>query len=179
MPQRLTFEAVNKGVKTMALFKRADLKAQGLTDEQIEFVMTEGNRSLSANYTLTSDVENKIAAAVEAAKTAPVDVTKTPEYAEIMNERDMLRAIGGDDFAQIKPKFRETVFKMIDRSENAPALADQLKTIGEKYEEYFTPQQPETPPVKPSFGAPTQGSAPTGRTGPSFMDTWNFVPKKT
>ena len=99
----------------MALFKRADLKAQGLTDEQIEFVMTEGNRSLSANYTLTSDVENKIAAAVEAAKTAPIDVTKTPEYAEIMNERDMLRAIGGDDFAQIKPKFRETVFKMIDR----------------------------------------------------------------
>lgn len=179
MPQRLTFEAVNKGVKTMALFKRADLKAQGLTDEQIEFVMTEGNRSLSANYTLTSDVENKIAAAVEAAKTAPIDVTKTPEYAEIMNERDMLRAIGGDDFAQIKPKFRETVFKMIDRSENAPALADQLKTIGEKYEEYFTPQQPETPPVKPNFGAPTQGSAPTGKTGPSFMDTWNFVPKKT
>ena len=116
---------------------------------------------------------------MEAAKTAPIDVTKTPEYAEIMNERDMLRAIGGDDFAQIKPKFRETVFKMIDRSENAPALADQLKTIGEKYEEYFTPQQPETPPVKPSFGAPTQGSAPTGRTGPSFMDTWNFVPKKT
>ena len=178
MPQRPTFGAVKKGVKTMALFKRADLKAQGLTDEQIEFVMTEGNRSLSANYTLTSDVQSKIDAAVAAAKTAPVDVTKTPEYAEIVTERDMLRAIGGDDFKDVKPKFRETVFKMIDRSDGAPALADQLKTIGEKYEEYFTPTQPEAPPVKPNFGAPTQGSAPTGKTGPRFMDTWNFVPKK-
>ena len=44
----------------MALFKRADLKAQGFTDEQIEYIMTESGRSLSANYTLTSDVQSKI-----------------------------------------------------------------------------------------------------------------------
>ena len=92
----------------------------------------------------------------------------------------MLRAIGGDDFASVKPKFRETVFGMLDRSEKAPAITDQLKTIGEKYEEYFTPQTPpETPPGKPNFGAPTQGSAPTGKTGPSFSDAWGFIPKKT
>lgn len=162
----------------MALFKRADLKSQGLTDEQIEFVMTEGNRSLANNYTLTSDVQGKIDAAVEAAKTAPVDVTKSAEYKQLAQERDMLRAIGGDDFSSVKPKFRETVFGMLDRSDNAPAVADQLKTIGEKYEEYFVAEQPTEPPAKPSFGAPTQGSAPSGRTGPSFMDTWGFVPKK-
>lgn len=162
----------------MALFKRADLKAQGLTDEQIEFVMTEGNRSLASNYTLTSDVQGKIDAAVQAAQAAPADVTSSPEYQKVVGERDMLRAIGGDDFATVKPKFRETVFGMLDRSENAPAVSDQLKTIGEKYEEYFTPTTPETPPAKPNFGAPTQGSAPTGKTGPSFMDTWGFVPKK-
>ena len=164
----------------MALFKRADLKAQGLTDEQIDFVMTEGNRSLSANYTLTSDVQGRIDAAVEAAKTAPVDVTQSEEYQKIVKERDMLRAIGGDDFVTVKPKFRETVFGMLDRSEKAPAIADQLKTIGEKYEEYFTPaEQPETPPAKPTFGAPTQGGAPTGKTGASFSDAWGFIPKKT
>ena len=101
----------------MALFKRADLKAQGLTDEQIEFVMTEGNRSLANNYTLTSDVQGKIDAAVHAAQTAPADVTQTPEYQKVVNERDMLRAIGGEDFAAVKPKFRETVFGMLDRSE--------------------------------------------------------------
>lgn len=165
----------------MALFKRADLKAQGLTDEQIDFVMTEGNRSLSANYTLTSDVQGKIDAAVQAAQTTPADITAAPEYQAIVNERDMLRAIGGEDFATVKPKFRETVFGMLDRGEKAAPVADQLKAIGEKYEEYFTPATPpadEKAPKGPTFGAPTQGSAPTGKTGPSFMDTWGFVPKK-
>ncbi len=164
----------------MALFKRADLKEKGLTDEQIDWIMTEGNRSLSANYTLTSDVKGQIDAAVEAAKTAPVDVTQSEEYQKLMTERDMLRAIGGDDFAAVKPKFRETVFGMLDRSEKAPTIEEQLKTIGEKYEEYFTPQaQPETPPTKPTFGAPTQGGAPTGKTGASFSEAWGFIPKKT
>lgn len=165
----------------MALFKRADLKAQGLTDEQIEFVMTEGNRSLANNYTLTSDVQGRIDAAVQAAQKtqAPVNVTESEEYIKLMNERDMLRAIGGDDFATVKPKFRETVFGMLDRSEKAEPVADQLKAIGEKYEEYFAAEkQQEAPPAKPSFGGPTQGSAPSGKQGPSFMDTWGFIPKK-
>ena len=47
----------------MALFKRPDLKAQGLTDEQIDYIMTEANRSLSKNYVLTSDVQGQIDAA--------------------------------------------------------------------------------------------------------------------
>lgn len=152
----------------MAIFKRAALKEQGLTDEQIDFVMTESNRSLAANYILKSD----------AAAGAP-DVKTTQEYQQLAAERDMLRAIGGEDFAGVKPKFREQVFGMLDRSDGAPELAEQLKTIGEKYEEYFTPAQKEAEPEnKPSFGAPTQGSAPTGETGPSFSDIWNFVPKK-
>lgn len=152
----------------MAIFKRAALKEQGLTDEQIDFVMTESNRSLAANYILKSD----------AAAGAP-DVKTTQEYQQLAAERDMLRAIGGEDFAGVKPKFREQVFGMLDRSEGAPELAEQLKTIGEKYEEYFTPVQKEAEPEKkPSFGAPTQGSAPTGNTGPSFSDKWDFIPKK-
>ena len=163
----------------MALFKRADLEAQGLSKEQIEFIMTEGNRSLAANYTLNSDVQGKIDTAVQAAQVTPPDVTQTPEYQAIASERDMLRAIGGEDFASVKPKFREPVFGMLDRGEKAAPIADQLKTIGEKYEEYFTPTQPdEAPPAKPTFGAPTQGSAPSGKTGQSFMETWGFVPKK-
>lgn len=168
----------------MAILKRTDLKAKGLTDEQIDYIMTESNRSLAANYILASDAQAKVDEAVKAAAAqAPaVDIKTTQEYIALQTERDMLRAIGGDDFAGVKPKFRETVFGMLDRSEKAPAVADQLKAIGEKYEEYFTApaqQQPEDEPAKqPSFGAPTQGSAPTGKSGPSFMDTWGFVPKK-
>ena len=166
----------------MALFKRADLEAQGFTKEQIDWIMAEGNRSLAANYTLTSDVQGRIDAAVQSAQAQvkPVDPKTTQEYQAIQAERDMLRAIGGEEFAAVKPKFREQVFGLLDRSEKAPAIADQLKTIGEKYEEYFVkPATPEDKPEKPNFGAPTQGTAPTGKSGPSFMDTWGFIPKKT
>lgn len=82
----------------------------------------------------------------------------------------MLRAIGSEDFANVKPKFRETVFGMLDRSEKAPAISEQLKTIGEKYEEYFT--QAEEPHKTPQFGGSTQGSAPTGKTAPTF--NWGY-----
>ena len=85
----------------MALFKRADLKTQGFTDEQIEYIMTESGRSLSANYVLSSDVQSRIDEAVAAVKPEQIDVKTTPEYAELQHERDMLRAIGGDDFKKL------------------------------------------------------------------------------
>lgn len=143
----------------MALFKRADLKAQGLTDEQIEFVMTEGNRSLAKNYTLNSDVQAQIEAAAQNAPQQPADVKTTPEYVELARERDMLRAIGGEDFAGVKPKFRETVFSMLDRGEKAAPVPDQLKAIGEKYEEYFiSPENgkgaPDAPKNTPVYSQP-------------------------
>lgn len=126
----------------MAFFKRSDLEAQGLTKEQIEFIMAESGRSLSANYTLNSDVQAKIDEAVKAVKPEPVDIKTTPEYLEVVRERDMLRTIGGDDFATVKPKFRETVFGLLDRGEKAAAIPDQLSGIKEKYEEYFVSDEP-------------------------------------
>ena len=130
----------------MALFKRADLQAKGLNPEQLEYIMTESGRSLSANYTPTSDVQAQIDAALKAAKVEPVDPKTTPEYLEIVKERDMLRTIGGDDFATVKPKFREQVFGMLDRGEKAKAIQEQLTGIKEKYEEYFLPEQPKEQP---------------------------------
>lgn len=126
----------------MALFKRSDLEAQGLTKEQIEYIMTESGRSLSANYTLNSDVQARIDDAVKTVKPEPVDIKTTPEYIEVVRERDMLRTIGGDDFATVKPKFRETVFGLLDRGEKAAAIPDQLSGIKEKYEEYFVSDEP-------------------------------------
>ena len=132
----------------MAFFKRSDLEAQGLTKEQIEFIMAESGRSLSANYTLNSDVQAKIDEAVKAVKPEPVDIKTTPEYLEVVRERDMLRTIGGDDFATVKPKFRETVFGLLDRGEKAAAIPDQLSGIKEKYEEYFVSDEPAKPDKK-------------------------------
>lgn len=137
----------------MALFKRADLQAKGFNPEQIEYIMTESGRSLAANYTPTTDVQAQIDAALNAAKVEPVDPKTTPEYLEIVKERDMLRTIGGEDFAGVKPKFREQVFGMLDRGKEAKAVQEQLTGIKEKYEEFFLPQteQKEQPKNTPQY----------------------------
>lgn len=123
-----------------------------LTPEQrTEQVFSLYGRALDEGYISKRDAEDAKNAAVEAAKQGfkvpdPVDPKTTPEYQELARERDMLRAIGGEDFAQVKPKFREQVFGMLDRSEKAKPIGEQLSGIQEKYEEYFTPKQPEPAP---------------------------------
>lgn len=157
-------------------FTRKFLTDHGVPEDQVDAIMQERNRTLG-DYVPKSDVQAQIDAAVQAAlKDAPqaVDPTETDAYKAIAEERDMLRALGGDEFASVKPKFREAVYKMIDRSEGAPSMADQLKTVQEKYEEYFNPAEPAEPAKTPQFGAGVQGSMPTGKTTPSFGDYWGF-----
>ena len=161
----------------MALFKRADLKAQGFTDDQIEYIMTESGRSLSANYTLTSDVQAKIDEAVQAAKPQEIDVKTTPEYAELQNQVNMLRTINGDDFAGVKPKFREQVYGMMDHGPEAKPAAEQLPGIREQFEEFFIPQ--EQPAPKPQFGSPDKGAMPKGNDSAveALTKAWGFGSK--
>lgn len=122
-----------------------------LTPEQrTEQVFSLYGRALDEGYISKRDSDEAITRAVEAAKAEikipdPVDPKTTPEYMDIVKERDMLRAIGGEDFSKVKPKFRETVFGMIDRNEKAPAISEQLTGIKEKYEEYFMPDEPDQP----------------------------------
>ena len=160
----------------MALFKRADLKDKGFSDDQIEYIMTESGRSLSANYILQSDVQTRIDEAVKAAQPAPVDVKTSPEYAEVVRERDMLRAIGGEDFQTVKPKFREQVFNMLESGDGAKPVSEQLTGIREKFDEYFIPQdQPNQP--KPIFGSPDKGGMPKGEEGAvaAFSKAWGYA----
>ena len=66
---------------------------------------------------------------------------------------------------------------LVDRGDGAKPVEEQLKGIREQYEEYF--EQP-AQQQKPAFGAPVQGSMPTGETGAvkGFADAWGFGPKK-
>lgn len=120
-----------------------------LTPEQkTEQIFSLYGRALDEGYVSRSSAEEAKQKAIEATKAEfkvpdPVDPKTTPEYLEIMGERDMLRSIGGDEFSSVKPKFRETVYKMLDRGEKAPSVADQLNGIKEKYEEYFVPSDPQ------------------------------------
>ena len=162
----------------MALFKRADLEAKGLNKDQIEYIMTESGRSLGANYVLSSDVQARIDEAVKAVKPEPVDVKASPEYAEILRERDMLRAIGGEEFQTVKPKFREQVYGMLDRSEKAKPISEQLTAIKEKFEEYYIPEP--APAPKPQFGSPDKGTMPKGNdsAADAISKAWGFGPQK-
>ena len=165
----------------MAEFTRKFLMDHGVPDDQVDAIMAARNQTMNdtlAGYVAKADVQKQIEAAVAAVpKPEPIDPKTTDEYLSLQRERDMLRAIGGDDFASVKPKFREQVFGMLDRGEKAKPISEQLTGIQEKYEEYFTVKQ-ETP--KPTFGAPTQGSMPKGDDGAEaqFLKAWGLTPKK-
>lgn len=118
-----------------------------LTDEQKrESIFGLYGRALDDGYVSKKTAEEQKNQAIETTKAGfkvpdPVDPKTTQEYLDLQTERDMLRAIGGEDFQSVKPKFREQVFGMLDRSEKAPAVADQLNGIREKYDEYFLPAE--------------------------------------
>ncbi len=159
-------------------FTRRSLAALGLNEEQVDKVMALHGTSMS-DFIPKSELQERIDTALaDAQKSAlqSAQIKETDEYKAVAEERDMLRALGGDDFASVKPKFRETVYKMLERGENAPAIAEQLKSVAEKYEEYFTKPEP-AQPAAPQFGGEVKGQMPTGKTGTSFMDVWGYDKK--
>ena len=166
----------------MALFKRADLKNKGLTDEQIEYVMTESGRALSSDYALKSDLQAQIDAAVEAAKgkaPEPVNVSETDEYKALLAENDKLKAFNTSDFGIVKDPYKDIVWGKLDHAEKHKPYAEQLTELSETMPDLFkATEAPEDKPATPQFGAGTKGTMPTGKAADSFGDIWGFAPKK-
>lgn len=132
-------------------FTRRSLAALGLNEEQVDKVMALHGTSMVGLYPkIRIAREDRHSAGQTQQKNAlqSAQIKETDEYKAVAEERDMLRALGGDDFASVKPKFRETVYKMLERGENAPAIAEQLKSVAEKYEEYFTKPEPHSMPPR-------------------------------
>ncbi len=155
------------GIFTRPALDKIMQNAELTPEQRTEQVFSLYGRALDEGYISKRDAEEARNQAVEAAKAGfkvpePVDPKTTPEYMEILKERDMLRAIGGDDFQTVKPKFRETVFGMLDRGEKAAAVAEQLSGIKEKYEEYFIPEH--EPPKEQPKNTPQYSQSP-GRPG--------------
>lgn len=143
----------------MAFFNREVLTEKGFSDEQITYIMAT-TRAKLGDYITKAEMADEIARVKAeheeqgkqtAAATATAEAALRAELDKLTSERDMLRAIGGDDFSTVKPKFRETVFGMLDRSEGASPIPDQLKGISEKYEEYFTASTPDEPKNTPQY----------------------------
>ena len=158
----------------MALFKRSVLKEKGASDELIEFLMTESNRALAANYIPKSDVQEQINDAVAKAQlNAPApNIKDSEDYKELQKEFDgykrKIETSAELKKGGVKEKFLDNVYSMLN--EKKPA-SEQLEAIREQYEEYFVPtEQPNTP----QFGAQVKGQMPSGKTGKTFEDVWGL-----
>lgn len=153
-------------------FTRKFLIDNGVPEDKVDVIMAERNRTLS-DYVPKNDVQGQIDSAIEAAKKdwKGPDVKESAEYKALQEQLEMREAIDGKDFADVKPKFRKTVYGMIDRADGAKPLADQMNSIKEQYEEYFTPAVP-AEPTAPQFGSADKGSMPQGNSKPSIEDIW-------
>ena len=160
---------------------------EGLTPEQrTEQVFALYGRALDDGYIAKAAAQQAQAAALESARTewekgvTVPDPKQSDDYKALAGEyagyKAMQAARISEDYAGVKPKFFETVYGMVDRGDGAKPVQEQLKGIREKYEEYFTPAEPER---KPRFGAPVEGSMPKGDTGAAkaFADAWGFGTK--
>ena len=162
----------------------------GLTPEQrTEQVMSLYGRALDDGYMSKGAAQTAQETALNNAKAeweknqVKPDVKESDEYKALQGEfaayKTMQSARTSDDFKEVKPKFFETVYGMIERGNGAKPVSEQLAGIRQSYEEYFTPTQQEAP-KKPQFGAPTEGSMPKGNESAvsAFTNAWGFGAKK-
>lgn len=157
-------------------FTRKFLLDHGVPEDQLDAILAERNRTLS-DYVPKDDVQKQIDAAIaEAAKNVqPPDVTQAPEYLELLSKTQKLEAFQTDDFASVKAPYKDIVWGKLDHAEKHKPYNEQLAELQSTMPDLFK-QMEEAP--KPQFGAQPQGAAPTGKSGPSFMDQWGFVPAK-
>lgn len=156
-------------------FSRKFLLDHGVPEDQVDTIMAERNRTLN-DYVPKSDLQQQIDAAVQKAREeAPkaINVLETDEYKKLAGELAKTKAFTSDDFSKVKPKFRDSVWGLLDHDK---PIAEQLPKIAEQYEEYFVPaDKPAEPdPLKPQFGSQDQGGMPRGTGGKSLNDLWGF-----
>lgn len=135
-------------------------------------------------------------AAAQAAQTAAIDTAKqeweksipkpnvleSEEYKKLQGDFEGYKAKqtarNSAEFKEVKPKFFDRVYDLVDRSDGAKPVTEQLAELKKDYEEYFNTADPT--PSKPMFGAKPEGSMPKGDEGAvsAFQNAWGFTPKK-
>lgn len=141
-------------------------------------------QALSEGYISVTEAQTATQNAVKAAqeeweKNKPkVNVLETPEYKELQGQFDGYKtrqeARNSADYAGIKPKFFDRVYDLLDHSDGAKPVTEQLADLKKDYEEYFNPADPT--PKMPQFGAKPEGAMPKGEEGAvaAFTSAWGF-----
>ena len=143
------------------------LNDENLTpDERLDRIFSLRGRDLDEGYVTKTAAKAAQDNAIEQAKTdweknlPKPDIKESDEYkalyGEYANYKAMQDAKSSDDFKDVKGKFFDTVYKMIDRADGAKPVSEQLTEIRKNYEEYFTNSEKQNLP---------QFSQNPGRTG--------------
>ena len=156
------------GIFTRGALDKIMTNADLTPEQRTEQVFSLYGRALDEGFISKHDAEEAKQAAIEATKAGfkaqePIDPKTTTEYMELQRERDMLRTIGGDDFATVLPKYRELVYGMLDHGKDAKPVSEQLPSVREKNGELFFPE-PEPPKDQPK-NTPQYSRQPAGRPG--------------
>ena len=155
-------------------------------EERTEQVFSLYGRAIDDGYVTKAAARAAQDSAIEQAKTewergltAP-DAKESAEYKALVDEfaayKTMQAARTSADFAEVKPKFFETVYGLLQRGDGAKPVPEQLADIRGQYEEYFTAKPQANNNPKPQFGAPVEGSMPKGNEGAvaAFTNAWGF-----
>ena len=158
-------------------------------EERADQIFSLYGRALDDGYVTKKAAEAAQSAAIESAQKAwaesqpKVNVLETPEYKKLQGEYEGFKtktnARNSDEFKEVKPKFFDRVYDLIDRADGAKSVQEQLADMKKEYEEYFLAPQAEPAPAKPQFGAKPEGSMPKGEEGAvaAFTNAWNFSRK--
>ena len=159
-------------------FTRKFLTDNGVPEDKVDIILAERNRTLK-DYVPAADVQAQIDKALEEAKNdlPPVDVLQSPEYLELLGKTQKLEAFATEDFASVKAPYKDIIWSKLDHAEKHKPYSEQIAELQTSMPDLFVAPVEDEPP-KPAFGTAPKGAAPTGNTGPSFMDSWGFVPKK-
>jgi hypothetical protein len=163
---------------------------EALTPEQrTEQVFGLYGRALDDGYIAKTAAQQAQQTALDNAKADWEKGIKLPDpkesdaYKQLQGQFDaykqMQQARNSEDYKDVKPKFFETVYGMIDRADGAKPVTEQLDALRESYEEYFAAPKADPQP-KPQFGAPVEGAMPKGEEGAvaEFGKAWGFVPQR-
>ena len=157
-------------------------------EERVDQVFSLYGRALEDSYVTKNAAEAAQNAAIESArkeweKNQPKpNVLESEEYKKLQGEYEGYKtrqtARNSDEFKEIKPKFFDRVYDLIDRADGAKSVTEQLAALKKDYEEYFIAADPT--PNKPQFGAKPEGTMPKGDEGAvaAFTNAWGFNPKK-
>ena len=122
-----------------------------MPQQRTEQVYSLYGRALDDGYVSRSAAQQAQETALESARAEWEARQEVPDP----RESDAYRALAGEfeaykamqaartsaDFKDVKPKFFETVYGMVDRGDDAKPVSVQLEDIRAAYEEYFLPAQ--------------------------------------